>query len=111
MKVKEIIDSLDLEVVVDGSLDREVTGVYIGDLLSNVMAKARSGDLWLTIQGHQNVVAVALLTEVAAVIVLEDFDIEERAIQKAREKGVIILKSRLSAYPLACKLFNLGIGG
>ncbi|MDI3547472.1 MAG: hypothetical protein PWR10_1124 [Halanaerobiales bacterium] len=109
MKVRELVEKLDLEVIVGKSLDKEITGGYIGDLLSNVMAKARAGNLWLTIQGHQNVVAVALLTEVSAVIIVEDFDIEEEAVKKAEEKSINILRTPLSAYELAGKLFELGI--
>lgn len=109
MKVRELVEKLDLEVIVGKSLDKEITGGYIGDLLSNVMAKARAGNLWLTIQGHQNVVAVALLTEVSAVIIVEDFDIEEEAVKKAEEKSINILRTPLFAYELAGKLFELGI--
>ena len=109
MKVKEIIDKLDLEVVVESSLDKEITGGYCGDLLSNVMERKKKGDLWLTVQSHQNVIAVALLTEVAAVIVVENFEIEDKAIKRAKEKGVNILRSDLTAYELAGLLHDLKI--
>ncbi|NLO66875.1 MAG: serine kinase, partial [Firmicutes bacterium] len=62
-----------------------------------------------TIQGHQNVVAVASLTEVAAVIVVEDFELEEVAIERAQERQVNILRTPLTAYELVKKLINLGI--
>lgn len=107
MKLKKIIDKLDLEVVVESSLDEKVTGGYCGDLLSNVMAKAQKGDLWFTVQSHQNVIAVALLTEVAAVVVAENFEIEDKAIKRAREKGVNILCSYLTSYELAGLLYQL----
>ncbi|RAK07775.1 DRTGG domain-containing protein [Halanaerobium saccharolyticum] len=102
MTVKELVDQFDLEVVAGPNLDREVDGAYIGDLLSNVMARAEQGNLWLTVQGHQNVVAVALLVELAAVILVEDFDYEENAVQRACQKGVNLLKTRKKSYALAC---------
>ena len=109
MKLREIVEKLDLEVVVGKDLEREVKGGYIGDLLSNVMAGAREGDIWLTVQGHQNVVAVALLTEVAGVVVVEGLDFDEKAIERAEEKGINLLRSNLTAYQLASKLTELGI--
>ena len=107
MKLKKMINKLDLEIVVDSSLDVEVKGGYCGDLLSNVMAKAQKGDLWFTVQSHQNVIAVALLTEVAAVVVSENFEIEDKAIKRAKEKGVNLLRSELTSYELAGKLYQL----
>ncbi len=101
MRVKDIVEKLNLEVIVNSNLEKEIKGGYCGDLLSNVMARANEGELWLTVQSHQNVIAVALLTEVAAVIVVENFDIENKAIERAKEKGVNILRSDLDAYELA----------
>lgn len=109
MKLVELIDKLELEKVSIDSLDREVEGAYIGDLLSNVMAKAEGDMLWITIQGHPNVVAVALLTGVTAVIVAENFQIEEAAIKRAEEEGVNLLRSSKTAYQLASELAKLGI--
>lgn len=109
MRVKELVERIDLEVVVEADLDKRITGVYCGDLLSNVMARAKSGDLWLTIQSHQNVVAVGLLSEVSAVIVVEGFSVEEDAVKRAEEKGVNILKTDKKAYELAGELYEMGI--
>lgn len=108
MKLKELVDKLELEIVA-GSMEENFSGVYVGDLLSNVMAKAGEKNLWITIQGHQNVVAVASLTGVSAVIVVEDFAIEDEAIKKAREKNVNLLRTPMTAYKLICKLIELGI--
>ena len=109
MKLREIIEKLELEVIAANHPGKEVRGGYSGDLLSNVMARAAKGDLWLTIQGHQNVVAVALLTGVAAVIIVENLDVEEETIKKAKAKGVNLLRSKLSAYQLGGRLYQLGI--
>ena len=75
--------------------------------MSNVIAKAQKGNLWFTVQSHQNVIAVALLTEVAAVVVTEGFEIEDKAVKRAKEKGVNILRSDLNSYQLAGLLYQL----
>ncbi|ADO77759.1 DRTGG domain-containing protein [Halanaerobium praevalens] len=104
MTVKELAEQFELEIVAGPNLEQEIDGVYIGDLLSNVMARAEKENLWLTVQGHQNVVAVALLVELAAVILVEDFDYEKNAIEKANAKGVNLLKTKHKSYDLACSL-------
>ncbi|NLL43050.1 MAG: serine kinase [Firmicutes bacterium] len=108
MKVRELADKLELEVI-SGPFEKEINGVYIGDLLSNVMAKAAAGNLWITVHGHVNVVAVASLTQVAAVIVVEDFPIESAAVQKAQTNQVTILRTPLTAVDLLRKLIELGV--
>jgi len=109
MKVKVLIEKLGMEVIVGADLDKEIVGGYVGDLLSNVMARAKEGNLWITIQGHQNVVAVALLADVSAVIVVENFEIEEGAIKRAEEKGINLLRTPLTSYKLISKLVKMGI--
>ena len=107
--LKDIYKKLELETINEAELTKEVKGCYIGDLLSNVMARAQEGELWITIQGHQNVIAVALLTEVSAVIVCEDIEVDENTIKRANEKEVNVFRSNLSAYDLAKKLVNIGV--
>ena len=109
MKIREVVDSLELEEVVTGDLEVKVRGGYAGDLLSNVMAKAKAGDLWFTIQGHQNIVAVALLVETAGIVVAEDVEIDEETISRAQEKGINLFKSSQSTYKLCGRLYQLGI--
>lgn len=106
MTVNELVDLFNLEIAAGPNLEKEIDGVYIGDLLSNVMARAEKDNLWLTVQGHQNVVAVALLVELAAVILVEDFEYEEKAIEKASQKGVNLLKAKQKSYPLICKFYE-----
>lgn len=109
MTVKELVEKLNLEVVAGPDLEKEIDGAYIGDLLSNVMARAEQKNLWLTVQGHQNVVAVALLVELSAVILVEDFDYEKNAVQRACKKGVNLLKATNKSYDLASKLYECNI--
>ena len=77
-----------------------VSGLYVGDLLSFVMAKAKPGQIWLTIQAHPNVIAVASLINLSAVIVVEGVDIPQETIDVANERGVILISSVLDAVEL-----------
>ncbi|WIV10571.1 DRTGG domain-containing protein [Proteiniborus sp. MB09-C3] len=110
MKLSSIADKLNLEIVTGPELEeKEVEGVYIGDLLSIVMSKAQQNFLWITIQTHINIVAVATLVDLAGIIIVEGMDIEKDAVEKAREVGIPLFKSKLSAYDIACKLKEIGI--
>lgn len=84
--------------------DREITGVYIGDLLSWVMGRARSGDAWITIMSNQNIVAVATLADTACVILAEGVQPDEGVAALAQQKGVNLLCSEHSAYDTALRL-------
>lgn len=108
MKVSELIEKLNLEVLTSKSYDdRDVLGCYIGDLLSHVMGKAQAGDCWITIMNNINIVAVASLTEAACIILAEGIGADEKIIEKADGEGIVILKSDLTAYQLAVKISEL----
>ena len=109
MMLREVINNLDIKMLNKSNLDKEVKGCYIGDLLSNVMANARKGQIWITIQGHQNIIAVSLLTDVSAVVVAENAEVDEKAIQRAEEKGVNLLRTELTAYEFAKRLTDMGV--
>ena len=105
MKLSELIQKLNLTVLTDSNFnDRDVTGCYIGDLLSWVMGKVRSGDVWITIMSNINIVAVASLTNAACILLCEGVCADESVINKANEEGIIILQSSGAAYELACKI-------
>ena len=111
MKVSDIQTQLKLSVAAGKQcLDREVMAGYCGDLLSDVMANAAQGSIWLTVQGHQNVVAVAVLREMAAIILVNDRQPDEETKEKAEEEGIPILLSPLSAFEVGGRLCELGIG-
>jgi predicted transcriptional regulator len=111
MKVKGIQALLDLEVAAGRKgLDREVTGGYCGDLLSDVMANAAAAAVWLTMQAHKNILAVAVLKELSAIILVNGHLPDEDTRAKAEEEGIPILLSPLPAYPLAGRLYDAGIG-
>jgi hypothetical protein len=85
------------------------TGGYSSDLLSCVVAGAKKGQLWITLQAHLNIVAVAALNEVAAVIITENAQPDSASIAKANQQGVILLSTPQPTYELNGKLWELGI--
>ena len=110
MKVREIQNLFNLEVVSgEKGLDREITSGYCGDLLSDVMANSTKGDVWLTVQVHQNIVAVAILKELAAIILVNGRMPDEETKLKSEEENLPILVSQLSGYKLAGQLHEVGI--
>ncbi len=108
MKVKELAQKLGMKVFTGKeSLQKEISGVYVCDLLSWVMSHAEKGNAWITIHTHLNIVAVALLTEVSCVIIPENIAVEENTIRKAEEEDVAILGSSMSAYELCYRIHEL----
>ncbi len=94
--------SFDAVCVPDG--EREISGAYIGDLLSWVMGRANAGNVWITIMSNVNVIAVASLADVACVILAEGVSLDDELIKTATKKGVNVLKSDLPAFETAMKL-------
>ena len=84
-----------------------VTGVYACDLLSHAMAKVTSGDLWITVHTNLNVVAVASLTDAACVLVPENITVEPLTIERAIEKGVVILSSSSAAAQVSHEVLSM----
>ena len=112
MKLCEISQELSLKVqAAAGEQNREVTGGYASDLLSCVMAKAQAGNVWVTIQGHPNIVAVASLIDLAAIIVAEGMTIDETTLQKAEEEEIPILSTSLTTYTIVGELVKMGVSG
>ncbi|MFC1890785.1 serine kinase [Thermodesulfobacteriota bacterium] len=111
MKVREIQKALDLELAAGSKgLDREVSGGYCGDLLSDVMANSEKNEIWFTIQTHQNILAVAVLKELGAIVLVNGQKPDEDTKLRADEEAVPIFLSPLSAFELAGKLQGAGIG-
>ena len=104
MKVCEIAEKLSLKPLSLADSSREVTGVYIGDLLSWVMGRAKSGDAWITIMSNINIVAVASLADVACIILAEGVELDENVCATALQKGINIYTSEKTAYQLAAAL-------
>jgi predicted transcriptional regulator len=105
-----VIEKLDLKPVAgEQGFGREISGGYSADLLSCVMARAKHGNLWLTLQAHPNVIAVASLLELAAVIVTEDAPVTADVIARANSEGIPVLSTPHTTYWIAGELARLGI--
>jgi hypothetical protein len=111
MNLQQIIDQLNLNVLTQSRDFASIrpTGGYSSDLLSCVMAGAKKGYLWITLQAHLNIVAVAALNEVAAIIITENAQPEAASIEKANQQGVILLATPLPTYEINGKLWELGV--
>ena len=108
MQVKEIVDILNLKIF-GGSqgLDREITGGYTSDLLSDVMGHADSGKVWITLQTHKNVIAIASLKELAAVILIKGNTPDADMLAQAEDEGIPVLGTDEEAFETTGKLYNL----
>ncbi len=110
MTVRELMAVLDANnLVEDALLDAEVTCGYACDLLSWVLAHGKQGMAWMTVQTHVNVIAVAVLMEMACVILTEGVELEEASLQKAVEEGMPVLATTKTAYELCGLMAQAGI--
>ncbi len=108
MKLDFIAKSLDLTVR-SGSqgLTAEVNGGYVGDLLSDVIANSKQGDIWITRQIHQNIVAVATLKELAGIILVDNNEPTRETLEKAIQENVPVLVSKLPCFETAGRIYQL----
>ena len=101
MDVKQLAGKLNAEVLCEGDMNREVTGCYIGDLLSWVMSRAQEGDAWLTVMGNINSIGVAVLADVACIVLTEGAALDADALKRAEQNGVNILRVEDNSYVTA----------
>ncbi len=106
MKLRQIIDELSLTPVVlaESAGDLEVDSAYCGDLLSDVLAHAQPRMIWFTIQAHVNVIAVAQLRDIAAVVLVNGAAPDPQTIAKARAQSVNICGSAETSAALCMRL-------
>lgn len=111
LTLQDIIRRLNLKVLTAEKDFAAVTptGGYASDLLSCVMAGAKQNELWLTLQAHTNVVAVAALLDLCAVVITEGVTPDAATIEKANEQGVTLLSTPLPTYAVCGELWNLGL--
>lgn len=108
MKVKELVDKLGLKVLSGSNgLDRDIDGCYVSDLLSDVMGNADAGNIWITLQTHKNVMAVASLKELSCVILVKGLTANEDTLSHANEEGLPILQTSLPTFEIAGLIYNL----
>jgi hypothetical protein len=110
MRLSEVARALGLELL-SGGLEAEVGGGYVSDLMSDVIANAEAGDLWLTVQIHANIVAVAAMKELAGIVLVGGRRPEAETLAKAAAKKVTLLGSGLSGFELSGRLYQLGLRG
>ncbi len=112
MNLIEIVEKLQLTVKTGaGFLDKEIKRGYVSDLMSDVMGNTNEGDLWVTLQIHQNIVAVAVMKSLGGIILINGREPEEDTVQKAEAEGLPILVSDMPAFELVGRLFTLGVSG
>lgn len=111
MNLQTIIDKLQLTVLGNSHDFTSITpnGGYTSDLLSCVMAGAKSGNIWITLQAHMNIVAVAAMLDVAAVIITENAKPDAATIARANEQGVILLSTPKASYEICGNLWELNL--
>ena len=110
MTIHNLIEQLKLKPLSTFD-DRTVEGVFVSDMLSDVMAGAKSGSLWLTVQTHKSIVPAANLVDVAAVVVTSAKGVPQETIDLASKYKIAILSSELATFELVGRLYSLGLGG
>lgn len=108
MKVNDLVKELGFKVFCgESGLDTEIEGGYTSDLLSDVMGHLEEGMLWITMQTHQNVLAVASLKDASAVVIVNGAQPDEETLQKGRDANVPLLGTTLSAFEASGKIYHL----
>lgn len=108
MNIKEFADKLNMKILTtEVDTNKEITGMYVCDLLSWVMSHANKGNAWITVLTNLNIVAVALLTEISCIIIPESIKVEDATLKKAQEQGIVILSSCMSSYDICCSAHEL----
>ncbi len=112
MKLADLVDKLNLAVrSAQERLYAEVTGGYASDLLSDVIGNSSEGNVWVTLQIHQNIVAVASMKDLAGIILVSGREPDEDTVGKARSENVPLMVSTLPAFELVGRLYGLGVRG
>lgn len=108
MTVNEIAKALELKFVAGESKgDNVVEGGFTSDMLSNVIGSTEEGDIWITMQVHSNILAVAILKDLAAIVIAQDEEPEAELIEQAEEKGVAVLTTSKSIFEVSAQIYNL----
>lgn len=107
MKVSELVEKHGLTVFsgFDG-LENEITGGYVSDLLSDVMGFADEGQVWITLQTHQNVMAIASLKDLAAVVLVKGLIPDDDTLKHSEEESIPLLGTHFGTFEMAGRLFN-----
>ena len=108
MILADLVNKLDLQVLAGSAeLGREVAGGYVSDLLSHVMGQAAAGQVWITMQGHQNIIAVASLVGLSAVVIAGGVEPDTATREKAAEQGIVLCVTSRPVFETAGALYGL----
>lgn len=108
MTVKELQSKLNLKALNEVS-DTEIDGAFISDMLSDVMAGAQAGNVWVTVQTHKNIVAAANLVDVPAIVVVRGKKVPDDTVKMADRVGVTLFETDQDSFQIAVKLFEAGV--
>jgi serine kinase of HPr protein (carbohydrate metabolism regulator) len=110
-KLSEIINKLGLENINKKPIndDTTITYGYVGDLLSQVLASAKGDCVWMTIQNHMNVIGVAVMAGIPAIVICEGHEVPVEVIEKADEEHIALFKSEDNSFQISGKLYECGI--
>jgi hypothetical protein len=112
MKLAEIAKTCNLRPVSgEISLDRMVTGGYSSDLLSDVMANSKKGNIWITLQAHPNIIAVAVLKELSGIVLVNGRKPDADTISKSQSENIPLMMSDSPAFDLIGQLYGMGLRG
>lgn len=101
MNISEFAREIKAEILAMPDPDAEILGGYCGDLLSWVMGRAEAGQVWITIMTNINIVAVASLADVSAILLTESVEVDDAIVKKAEEQGINILRTSLASFDAA----------
>lgn len=108
MNLTDLTGELSLEVLAyNEGLGRDISGCYVSDMLSDVMANSNKGEVWVTIQTHSNILAVANLKNLSGIIIVNKRKVDEETLKKAASEKVTIMSSALSAFEIAGRIYKL----
>jgi predicted transcriptional regulator len=108
MKLQQIADKLELEKLTP-VFDKQVTGVYISDMVSDVIANAKAGNLLVTVQVHANALAAANLVDICGIVVAQGKKPADEVIRMAVKAEISIFSTALSRWQVATKLYEAGL--
>lgn len=108
MKVADIVEKLGLEICCGSAgINREIKGGYTSDLLSDVMGNAQEGNIWITLQTHKNVMAIASLKELSAIILVKGYKPEEDTVTESESEGIPILSTTKQTFEITGEIYEL----
>ncbi len=108
MNIKQLAEELKLTIIGGKQgLNNEVTGGYTSDLLSDVMGNIIDGNIWITLQTHKNVIAIASLRDVSGIVLVKGLQPDSDMLEKANEEGIPVLSTDMETFEITGKIYNL----